>query len=191
MRVNSRALTLSHWQLQAGGIQSALNVSTTSQAFISPAWAVCYISSAMPTPTLIVGSTVRDFCMLERNFLAHIKLVLLFSILSSSVLLGIRLPGPPDTEQSDSLGSAALPIGVLQFIAAVLTVAAALWEYHTGLDDLIEVRAFLTSTRLVSATQYCTRADGSLQNTPYHNGSCDCHSHDHLYCVCDQKQLSR
>lgn len=107
----------------------------------------------MPTPTLVVGSTVRDFCMLERNFLSHIKLVLLLCILSSSVLLGIRLPGPPGTDQSDSLGSAGLPIGALQFIAAVLTIAAALWEYHTGLDDLMEARAFLTSTRLVSATQ--------------------------------------
>ncbi|OAX43981.1 hypothetical protein K503DRAFT_730503 [Rhizopogon vinicolor AM-OR11-026] len=101
----------------------------------------------MPTPTLIVGSTVRDFCMLERNFLSHIKLVLLLCVLSSSALLGIRLPGPSGTENSDSLGSAGLPIGTLQFIAALLTVAAAVWEYHTGLDDLMKVKAFLTSTR--------------------------------------------
>lgn len=106
----------------------------------------------MPTPTLVVGSTVRDFCMLERNFLSHIKVVLLLCILSSSALLGIRLPGPSGTSQSDNLGSASLPIGALQFIAALMTIAAAFWEYHVGLEDLMKSRAFLTSTRLVSAT---------------------------------------
>lgn len=131
--------------------RSALNASTTSP--IPRSLFVAYFT--MPTQTLVVGSTVRDFCMLERNFLSHIKLVLLMCILSSSALLGIRLPGPAGTAQSDSLGTASLPIGALQFIAAALTIAAAFWEYHTGLDDLIKTRAFLTSMRLVSATLNC------------------------------------
>ncbi|KAG2355704.1 hypothetical protein BDR07DRAFT_507231 [Suillus spraguei] len=96
----------------------------------------------MPTPLLVVGSTVRDFCMLERNFLSHIKLVLLLLLMFASVLLEIRLPGPPGTRQSESLGSFSLPLAILQFIAALLTIAAAFWEYHTGLDDLMKVRAF-------------------------------------------------
>ncbi|KAG2132791.1 hypothetical protein DEU56DRAFT_440701 [Suillus clintonianus] len=104
----------------------------------------------MPTPLLVVGSTVRDFCMLERNFLSHIKLVLLLSLMFASALLGIRLPGPPGTGQSgDSLGSFGLPIAILQFIAAMLTIAAAFWEYHTGLDDLMKVRAFFVVNRQV------------------------------------------
>ncbi|KAK0446817.1 hypothetical protein EV421DRAFT_1901658 [Armillaria borealis] len=37
------------------------------------------------------GSTARDFCMLERNMLAHIKLALLLSVLSSSLILQARL----------------------------------------------------------------------------------------------------
>ncbi|KAG1876426.1 hypothetical protein DFJ58DRAFT_694091 [Suillus subalutaceus] len=97
----------------------------------------------MPTPLLVVGSTVRDFCMLERNFLSHIKLVLLLLLMFASALLGIRLPGPPGTGQSESLGSFSLPLAILQFIAALLTIAAAYWEYHTGLDDLMKVRAFV------------------------------------------------
>ncbi|KAG1746593.1 uncharacterized protein EDB91DRAFT_1048905 [Suillus paluster] len=102
----------------------------------------------MPTPLLVVGSTVRDFCMLERNFLTHIKLVLLLMLMFSSALLGIRLPGPPGTGQGDSLGSAGLPLAILQFIAALLTIAAALWEYRTGLDDLMKVRAFFVVNRV-------------------------------------------
>ncbi|KAG0709320.1 hypothetical protein DFH29DRAFT_993466 [Suillus ampliporus] len=102
----------------------------------------------MPTPLLVVGSTVRDFCMLERNFLSHIKLVLLLLLMFSSALLGIRLPGPPGTGQSESLGSAGLPIAILQFIAALLTIAAAVWEYHTGLNDLLKIRAFFVVNRI-------------------------------------------
>jgi len=108
----------------------------------------------MPTPTLVVGSTVRDFCMLERNFLSHIKVVLLLCILSTSALLDIRLPGPSSTVHAGGLGSASLPIGALQFVAALLTIGAAYWEYHTGLDDLMKARAFLTSTRLVLANRH-------------------------------------
>ncbi|KAG2136187.1 hypothetical protein BD769DRAFT_1439536 [Suillus cothurnatus] len=79
----------------------------------------------MRTPLLVVGSTVRDFCMLERNFLSHIKLILLLLLI-----------------ESESLGSFSLPLAILQFIAALLTIAAAFWEYHTGLDDLMKLRAF-------------------------------------------------
>jgi len=96
----------------------------------------------MRTPLLVVGSTVRDFCMLERNFLSHIKLILLLLLMFASTLLEIRLPGPSGTRESESLGSFSLPLAILQFIAALLTIAAAFWEYHTGLDDLMKLRAF-------------------------------------------------
>ncbi|KIJ65629.1 hypothetical protein HYDPIDRAFT_152620 [Hydnomerulius pinastri MD-312] len=104
----------------------------------------------MPLSLEVVGSVVRDFCMLERNFLAHFKLVLLLMLLSSSALLGIRLPGPPgsDSTQSDSLGKASLPVAVIQFIAALTTIAAAIWEYHTGMKDLLRVRAFFVVTKV-------------------------------------------
>ncbi|KAG2157782.1 uncharacterized protein EDB93DRAFT_1124583 [Suillus bovinus] len=102
----------------------------------------------MPTALLIVGSNVRDFCMLERNFLTHIKLVLLLLLMFASALLGIRLPGPPGTRESESLGSFGLPLAILQFIAALLTIAAAFWEYRIGLDDLMKVRAFFAVNRL-------------------------------------------
>ncbi|KAH7913829.1 hypothetical protein BJ138DRAFT_1145088 [Hygrophoropsis aurantiaca] len=103
----------------------------------------------MPKTVEVIGSSVRDFCMLERNFLAHIKLVLLLLLLSSSALLGIRLPGPSGSkEETDSLGTSSLPVATIQFIAALATIGAAYWEYHTGYKDLLRARAFLVVTRV-------------------------------------------
>ncbi|KAF9218955.1 hypothetical protein BS17DRAFT_761636 [Gyrodon lividus] len=98
----------------------------------------------------VVGSIVRDFCMLERNFLSHLKLVLLLTLLSSSALLGIRLPAPPgsDASQSATLGKANLPVAIIQFVAALAAIAAAFWEYHTGVKDLTRMRAFLVATKI-------------------------------------------
>jgi len=96
----------------------------------------------------VVGSTVRDFCMLERNFLSHLKLVLLLMLLSSSALLGTRLSGPSsDAGDQGALGKASQPVAILQFLAALATVAAAIWEYHSGVKDLLRVRAFFAVTR--------------------------------------------
>lgn len=100
----------------------------------------------MPLSREVVGSTVRDFCMLERNFLSHLKLVLLLMLLSSSALLGIRLPGP-STSDEESLGKASQPLAIIQFLAALATIAAAIWEYHSGVKDLLRVRAFFAVTR--------------------------------------------
>lgn len=95
----------------------------------------------------VVGSTVRDFCMLERNFLAHFKLVLLLILLSSSALLGTRLPGPSGTSEKETLGKAGLPVAIIEVLAALATIAAAIWEYHSGVKDLLRVRAFFAVTR--------------------------------------------
>ncbi|KAG6331405.1 hypothetical protein ID866_7683 [Astraeus odoratus] len=105
----------------------------------------------MPLHVEISGSTVRDFCMLERNYLSYLKLVLLLLLLSCSALLGTRLPVPSgvDSGSNSSIGNAKLPIAVLQYIAAMLVVAAGVWEYHTGVKRLLRVRAFLqTGTKV-------------------------------------------
>jgi len=99
----------------------------------------------MPLLNEIAGSSVRDFCMLERNYLSHFKLILLLLLLSCSTLLDTRLPAPGDKPGSKERPN--FPISILQFIAAVLTMAAAVWEYHRGVDDLLKVRAFLVGTK--------------------------------------------
>lgn len=104
------------------------------------------ITSRMPLSREVVGSTVRDFCMLERNFLSHFKLVLLLMLLLSSALLEIRLPSPSGSD-GGSLGKASLPLAIIQLLAAFTTIAAAVWEYHSGVKDLLRVRAFFAVTR--------------------------------------------
>lgn len=104
----------------------------------------------MPQYAEITGSTVRDFCMLERNYLSHFKLVLLLLLLLCSSLLGSRLPAPPESDGNShaSMGGVRLPVAILLYIAALLTVTAAVWEYHTGVKCLLKVRAFLVGTRV-------------------------------------------
>ncbi|KAG9313013.1 hypothetical protein JVU11DRAFT_6452 [Chiua virens] len=101
----------------------------------------------MPLSLEVVGSNVRDFCMLERNFLSHFKLVLLLMLLSSSALFGTRLPGPPSSTEGEALGKLGLPVAILQLLAALAAIAAAIWEYHSGVKDLLRVRAFLAVKR--------------------------------------------
>ncbi|KAI5995486.1 hypothetical protein EDD15DRAFT_2254496 [Pisolithus albus] len=118
----------------------------------------------MPQYAEITGSTVRDFCMLERNYLSHFKLVLLLLLLLCSSLLGSRLPAPPQSDGSSnaSMGGVRLPVAILLYIAALLTVTAAVWEYHNGVKSLLKVRAFLVGTRWVVISFYPSMASWGL-----------------------------
>ncbi|KAF8202172.1 hypothetical protein BJ912DRAFT_1053400 [Pholiota molesta] len=90
------------------------------------------------------GSTARDFCMLERNILAHLKLALLLSLLSSSLLLQARLVPGQDNENQNPLRylwhlSNSLP--------ALAAVVGGVWEYYSGYWDLRKSRAFLIAVK--------------------------------------------
>lgn len=97
-------------------------------------------------PTLIEnnGSTARDYCMFERNFLSHAKLALLLTLISSSVLLHARLDSPTNPEEHghDKLG---IPLASLEIIAAFAVIGSGLWEYESGIRDMRIRRAFLHS----------------------------------------------
>ncbi|KAH8832725.1 hypothetical protein DL96DRAFT_1583145 [Flagelloscypha sp. PMI_526] len=92
-----------------------------------------------------VGSQARDFCMLDRNILSHLKLALLLSLLSSSILLQSRLV-PDPTEHGKMQPHPAL--AYLLFGASIVTSAAGIWEFHTGVLDLLNLTAFLRSARI-------------------------------------------
>ncbi|KAF4564792.1 hypothetical protein EYR40_010963 [Pleurotus pulmonarius] len=94
------------------------------------------------------GSTARDFCMLERNILSHLKLALLLSLLSSSMLLHARLvPDPTDEGPSPTGDSKSIGIGSVHLAAAVAVIGAGCWEFHSGIRDLRDMRAFLVATK--------------------------------------------
>lgn len=103
--------------------------------------------SLMPTLLANHGSTARDHCMLERNFLSHAKLGLVLMLLASSVLLKARLPGPDrpkDHEEHPNYGLG-IPLASIQVAAALLVIGAGCWEYESGIRDMHARRAFLLS----------------------------------------------
>ena len=91
------------------------------------------------------GSNCRDFCMLERNILSHLRLAFLLSLLSSSILLKTRLVPPNNSENYDS--NAGIPLASIQLVAALAAIAAGCWEYYSGCKDLRNMRAFLVATK--------------------------------------------
>jgi len=101
-------------------------------------------------PTLIEnhGSTARDYCMLERNFLSHAKLGLLLMLLSSSVLLRARIPGPdrPKDREAHPNHGLGIPLASIEAAAALIVIGAGCWEYESGIRDMRARRAFLLST---------------------------------------------
>ncbi|KAL0953775.1 hypothetical protein HGRIS_004959 [Hohenbuehelia grisea] len=102
-----------------------------------------------------VGSTARDFCMLERNVLSHLKLALLLGLLSSSVLLRARLVPEPSSDLPGagrdggqwSGSNKGIALASVHVAAALAVVAAGCWEYHSGFRDLRDMRAFLVSAK--------------------------------------------
>jgi hypothetical protein len=106
-----------------------------------------HVSPIMPTLENH-GSTARDYCMLERNFLSHARLGLLLMLLASGVLLRARLPGPDRAKDHDNHPNHRLgiPLASVEVIAALIVIGAGCWEYESGIRDLRARRAFLLST---------------------------------------------
>lgn len=77
--------------------------------------------------------------------LAHIKLALLLSVLSSSLILQARLV--PTTDEGGYVQEYGMPLAIIQFTAALLAIAAGVWEFHVGYRDLMRMRAFLAAPK--------------------------------------------
>jgi len=96
-----------------------------------------------------VGSTARDFAMLERNLLSHVKLALMLSLVSFSVLLKARLV--PEASSNESVhADARIPIASVQMVAALCALASGAYEYHRSFRDMLQLRAFLKGPECVS-----------------------------------------
>jgi hypothetical protein len=93
------------------------------------------------------GSTARDFVMQERNMLSHLKLAMLLSVLSTSLLLHSRLSPAMDGQEQSTAG---VPIACILFAGAILSIVAGTFEYHYGIRDLLKARAFVAKTRSAS-----------------------------------------
>ena len=94
------------------------------------------------------GSTARDYLMLERNLLTHLKLALLLSIVASSVLLKAKIvPSGGDGSQEGGRRSGWLALASFEFVAALFTIGAAVWQYFDASEDMRRARPFMESSR--------------------------------------------
>ena len=102
----------------------------------------------MPSEVENTGSQARDFCMLERNFLSHVKLALLLAVLSWSILLKSRLvPGQPEKENDNGT-----PLSAVEYAASLACVIAGVWEYYKGYRDLRTSTPFFKGTKWVDSS---------------------------------------
>lgn len=105
------------------------------------------------------GSAARDFAMLERNLLSHIRLATLLLLLASSLLLNARIPtsspsapsdpsDPNDPDQAPGGRSAGrTSLASLQLVAALTALGVGVWEYRRGYKDMQDMKGFLMATR--------------------------------------------
>jgi len=103
-------------------------------------------NSSQPRSSYLIpntGSAARDYCMLERNLLSHLKLALLLSVLSASILLRARLVPVEDAGKENG----GIPLASVEFAAALVCVAAGSWEYYQGYWDLKTMRPFLAAPK--------------------------------------------
>jgi hypothetical protein len=97
------------------------------------------------------GSAARDFCMLERNLLAALKLACVLCLLFASVLLRGRLAIDAAPGSRDGGGDASVALASVHYVAALAVLAGGAHEYHAGVRDLRGARAFFRSDRFVRA----------------------------------------
>ncbi|KAI0343289.1 hypothetical protein BDW22DRAFT_1428711 [Trametopsis cervina] len=102
------------------------------------------------------GSAARDFAMLERNLLSHIRLATLLLLLASSLLLNARIPtssppsdpSHPDPDRAPAGRSAGrTSLASLQLVAALTALGVGVWEYRRGYKDMQDMKGFLMATR--------------------------------------------
>ena len=90
----------------------------------------------------------RDFAMLERNLLSHLRLAVLLTLLSASLLLHARLPTPSEPGSAKTPSSkTGLAVAVIEVVAAVVALGAGVWEYWQGCADLQSQRGFLRASQ--------------------------------------------
>ena len=128
------------------------------------------------------GSAARDYCMLERNLLSHLKLALLLSLLSASFLLRTRLfPNSPGDGGFD-YEVMGLPLSIVLYAAGVITVTGGVWEFRSGHQDFRAERAFLSAPKYVRndlrvlRTLNCCYEEGTLCCSPLSRELCSGHA---------------
>jgi hypothetical protein len=94
------------------------------------------------------ASVARDYAMLERNILAHVKLALLLSLSSTALVLHIQLPAQiAETPDVTKLQNTSFPLSIVLFIAGVITVFIGCGDYISNYIDMMSDNAFLVASK--------------------------------------------
>ena len=101
----------------------------------------------MPKIRENTGSAARDFAMLERNLLSHVRIAILLMILAASILLGARLPSPSQPTGQTPHSAAQIPLASIQLAAAIAAIASGIWEYRRSYKDMKDMKGFLEASK--------------------------------------------
>ncbi|GJE90940.1 hypothetical protein PsYK624_070870 [Phanerochaete sordida] len=101
----------------------------------------------MPQICENTGSAARDYAMLERNLLSHLRLASLLLLLAASVLLNARLPSPSDPSGDTPHSAGSIPLASIEVVTALVAIGAGVWEYRRGYQDMQDMKGFLTAVK--------------------------------------------
>ena len=137
----------------------------------------------MPLLCENTGSAARDFAMLERNLLSHIRLATLLLLLAASVLLEARLPSPSQPSGNTPRSAGSIPLASIETAAAVAAIGAGVWEYRSGYQDMQDMKGFLTAVKYVNSSirkPYIQLS--ALQASFLCHGCCSCGRIRNVHC---------
>lgn len=103
----------------------------------------------MPKICENTGSAARDFAMLERNLLSHVRLAMLLLLLAASVLLNTRLPSSSDVSGATPHSAGSIPLASIEIAGAITAIGVGIWEYRRGYKDMQDMKGFLVAAKYV------------------------------------------
>ncbi|KAI0078704.1 hypothetical protein K474DRAFT_1706269 [Panus rudis PR-1116 ss-1] len=98
----------------------------------------------MPQLLKIRGSDARDYAMLERNLLTHLRFATVLILLAASVVLNVRLP---QTSGPAPVLAPGVALASLHVAAALICIVAGIWEYQRSFKEIRDMKAFLSATK--------------------------------------------
>lgn len=111
---------------------------------------IVLLAPTMPQVCENNGSAARDYAMLERNLLSHLRLAALILLLAASVLLDARLPSPSEPSGDTPRSAGSIPLASIEVAAALTAIGAGVWEYRTGYKNMQDMKGFLVAAKYVS-----------------------------------------
>ncbi|GAA5892858.1 hypothetical protein JCM8208_004106 [Rhodotorula glutinis] len=99
------------------------------------------------------GSTARDYCARERNFLSMVKMSTTLALVSAALL--IRFQFGEEVSMPRFERYAQTPLGILFFVACLVTLAAGTFTFYTTSSGYEHRQAFVYAGKSTDAALVC------------------------------------